>query len=232
MFKNRSYEKELMDDLDLHSDALRQNLKELKIVNKFLGGYDVTLRALNTLRKKGKIKDDIRLADIGSGGGDMLREMALWFRKKQIKANLFGMDANQFMVDFGKNECKNFEEIQFFKKNIFDLTPQEAQYDIITLNLFCHHFTEKELSEIFKKLKNCCNYLIINDLERNPIAYYSIKFLTILFNGSYLVKNDAPLSVLRAFNRNELLTLLKNSGYKNVTIRWQWAFRWQVIAHM
>ena len=35
---NFKTEKELIDDLDLDNDALRQNLEELAIINQYLGG--------------------------------------------------------------------------------------------------------------------------------------------------------------------------------------------------
>ena len=69
----------------------------------------------------------------------------------------------------------------------------------------------------------------IADLHRHPLAYYSIKLLTGLFSKSYLVKNDAPLSVLRGFSRKEWEALLAQPGIKNYSIRWKWAFRWLII---
>ena len=69
----------------------------------------------------------------------------------------------------------------------------------------------------------------INDLHRHPFAYYSIRILTSLFSKSYLVKNDAPLSVLRGFKKKELSALLDKAGISNYTIQWKWAFRWLVI---
>jgi hypothetical protein len=71
--------------------------------------------------------------------------------------------------------------------------------------------------------------IIINDIHRHPLAYYSIKWLTYFFSRSYLVKNDAPLSVLRAFRRSELKNLFKAAGFLRYQLRWQWAFRWQAI---
>jgi len=44
------------------------------------------------------------------------------------------------------------------------------------------------------------------------------------------VKNDARLSVLRSFHKNELESLLEKAGIKQKSIVWKWAFRWEVIA--
>ena len=73
--------------------------------------------------------------------------------------------------------------------------------------------------------------LIINDLERNAFAHYAIKLLTRLFSKSYLVKNDAPLSVLRGFKTHEWKKLIQEAGAKNYTVNYKWAFRHEVIIY-
>lgn len=236
-FKTRSYKKELMDDLNLASEDLKKNLDELEFINTTLGGYKVLTSALDTLYKENKLtnkqekKDITTLADIGSGGGDTLREIAKWFQKKSINTKLTGIDANDFMINYAQNKSKDFPQISYEKLNVFDIdSKNENKYDWATMSLFCHHFTDEELILIFKNvLKLTSKGFIINDLHRNPVAYYSIYFLTRLFNGSYLVKNDAPLSVLRAFKKQDLIDLLEKVGIKNYRIKWQWAFRFQVI---
>jgi hypothetical protein len=106
----------------------------------------------------------------------------------------------------------------------------KSKPDIIFCSLFCHHFREDELIAMFRWMaENSIRGFFINDLHRHKFAYYSIRMLTSLFSKSYLVKNDAPLSVLRGFKKKELSTLLDKAGISNYTIRWRWAFRWLVI---
>ena len=69
----------------------------------------------------------------------------------------------------------------------------------------------------------------INDLQRHPLAYYSIKLLTRLFSRSYLVKHDAPLSVARGFSRAEWEQLFSTAGLQSFIIQWRWAFRYLII---
>jgi 2-polyprenyl-3-methyl-5-hydroxy-6-metoxy-1,4-benzoquinol methylase len=230
MFKERSYQKELMDDFDLSSKELGQNLRELELVNTYLGGYKVTIEALNKLIPAIDKSKELKIVDIGSGAGDMLIQMAKWSRKKNVNSNLIGIDINDYMLNYSKEKCKKYPEIQFRKANILNIEDNELGADIITLNLFCHHFTDDELKKIFLSLSNSCKVLIINDLHRHPLAYYSIKFLSLVFNTSHLFRNDAPLSVLRAFNKNELLNLLKDSHFGSYQLNWVWAFRWRLCA--
>lgn len=239
----RSYEAELIDNLNLSNEALRQNLEELATINKWLGGNQLTLDGLEKILSKSqytkfKNKNDptkgngvITIADIGCGGGDMLKLMANWAKKRGLKADFIGIDANQFMIDFAKKRTSDFENINYLKEDAFSEKLQNFKIDIATLTLFCHHFTENQLIDLFTNLrKNCALGIIINDLHRHWFAYYSICWLTSLFSKSYLVKNDARLSVWRGFHKNELVDILQKAGFKNFTVKWKWAFRWEVVA--
>jgi hypothetical protein len=68
----------------------------------------------------------------------------------------------------------------------------------------------------------------INDLHRHWLAYYLIKYITYFFSRSYLMKNDACLSVARGFRKNEWKKLLHEASITDYDIRWQWAFRFLV----
>jgi hypothetical protein len=46
-----------------------------------------------------------------------------------------------------------------------------------------------------------------------------------------MVKFDAPLSVLRAFSKTELNDILYKAGITEFSLKWKWAFRWQLIIH-
>jgi hypothetical protein len=106
---------------------------------------------------------------------------------------------------------------------------REEKPDIIFSSLFCHHFTNAHLIDMLQWMKaNSGTGFFINDLHRHPLAYYSIKTITALFSKSYLVKNDAPLSVLRGFTKQDWLTLLKTAGIRKYSITWKWAFRYLV----
>ena len=236
MFKQRSRELELMDDLNLSGEALRKNLDELEIINHWLGGNKVVTNALTQiLRKVPELKtanQPLQIADIGCGGGGILRVVARWAQRQQLKVALTGIDANDFMVNYAREKCGGYPNIRIVQENIYRPDFQKRRFDVIICSLFCHHFTSEELVTMWQQLyRQADRAVIINDLHRHPLAYYSIKWLTKLFSGSYLVKNDAPLSVLRAFRKSEIKEILTKSDINKYQLRWQWAFRWQLIMY-
>lgn len=229
MFKQRSSKTELLDLPDIPRADLEQNLKELEIINKRLGGYSPIFRGLRALisdRSK-----TYRIVDIGSGGGDTLKQVADWGRRHNFKLRLTGVDLKQEAVDYAGKNCINYQEINFCLKDYRAYNSEENQTDIVIASLFCHHLGEEALREfIVRTVRGARLGVIINDLHRHPIAYYSIKWLIRFFSKSYLVKNDAPLSVLRGFKRKELQQIVQKAGIKkNFSIQWMWAFRWLLL---
>jgi len=45
-----------------------------------------------------------------------------------------------------------------------------------------------------------------------------------------MFKYDSRLSVLKAFKKKELVVILEKAGYSRFTIKWEWAFRFKIIA--
>ncbi|RPD49665.1 methyltransferase domain-containing protein [Hymenobacter sediminis] len=229
-FRVRATEEELMDDLSLASDELRQNLDELETINTWLGGYAPVLHALDRLRPHFPAGRPLRLADLGSGGGDTLRQVARWARRRGVAVELIGIDANRFMLDYAAARSTAYPEISYQQADIFSPEFQQQSFDVLTASLFCHHFPDEQLTHLLKQWHTqATQAVIINDLHRHPLAYHSIRWLTRLLGGSRLVQNDAPLSVARAFTRREWQHLLATAGISRYQLRWRWAFRWQVI---
>src|SRR5438132_12631203 len=103
MLERRSYEPELMDDLSAAGPEMEQTLKELSVVGKWLGGYNVTLDGLEQLlRRRRQTEEPITIADLGCGGGDTLRVIADWARKKKYRLKLIGIDANDFIINYAR----------------------------------------------------------------------------------------------------------------------------------
>jgi len=230
MFERRASGPELMDDLTLASDALRQNLDELATINTWLGGYQPVLTALQRLRPQFPAGRPLRVADLGSGGGDTLRHIARWARKNGIPVALTGIDANAFMLEYAAAKSAEYPEISYRQFDIFSEQFQAQPYDVLTCSLFCHHFADEELVTLLRQWQAQAQVaVVINDLHRHGLAYYSIKWLTRLLGGSYLVQHDAPLSVARAFRREDWVALLARAGITRYSLRWCWAFRWQVV---
>ena len=222
-FSHRSYQKELLDDDSIPHEDVILNMYELNTINTLLGGHAITLAGFKKLIGK---RTEISIVEIGCGGGDNIRVIENYCKRKKIKCQLLGIDINKDIAAFAQSKNEHLKVIcSDYRKVTFASKP-----DIIFSSLFCHHFTDDELMVQLHWMNNNARVgFFINDLHRNVIAYYSIKILTSLFSSSYLVKNDAPLSVSRGFRKSEWESILRNAGFLSFNITWKWAFRHLIL---
>lgn len=223
--RNRSYQKELLDNNAIPFEDIRINMREINTINTLLGGHKITL---NGFKKLTGNKKSIHVCEIGCGNGNNLFVISDWCKQNRIELKITGIDIKPECIDAAKKNytianaewiANNYNAVSFSKKP-----------DIIFSSLFCHHFTNEELVEQLQWMQqNAAIGFFINDLERNWFAYHSIKIITKLFSSSYLVKNDAPLSVARGFHKKEWLHIFQKAGIQNFIIEWKWAFRFLII---
>ncbi len=221
-FSIRSDKKELLDGNSIPHEDVVQNMQELNTINTLLGGHSITLAGFKKLVGD---RNEISIVEIGCGGGDNIRVIENYCKKINVNYLLTGIDINPDIISFASAQNINLHIIcSDYRKVVFEQKP-----DIIFSSLFCHHFSEHELIEQLRWMEvNSSVGFFINDLHRHWLAYYSIQFLTNLFSKSYLVKNDAPLSVARGFRISEWKSLFQKTGINNYSIQWKWAFRYLI----
>ena len=226
----RSSRKEILDGENIPFAEIKQNLEELNTINTLLGGHNITLFGVKAFTNKHKFSP-FTFCEIGCGGGDNLKAIATWCSKNNIFGNFIGIDIKKECIEYAKKQYPELKA-EWIQDDYYNVNFLSRQPDVIFSSLFCHHFTETELIKMLLWMQsNCTKGFFINDLQRNSIAYYAIKFITRFFSKSYLVKNDAPLSVARGFTKNEWQSIFKKAGISHYTIQWRWAFRYLIIAH-
>jgi SAM-dependent methyltransferase len=222
-FSSRSGEKELLDRDDIPFADIERNMRELDFINTWLGGHGISIQGLKRLLGG---RQRIRICEIGCGGGDNLRVLSRYCRKRGIDAEVIGIDSNAHCITVARERWTD-GNADWIHSDYRQVGFDKRKPDIIFSSLFCHHFTGDELVSMLRWMeKNAGAGWYINDLHRHPVAYYSIRWLTKCWSRSYMVKNDAPLSVLRGFTRREWEKILREAGVEVYSLQWKWAFRW------
>ena len=222
---SRSSAAEMMDDFTIEGSVLRDTLDKLETINRLLGGNSATLKGLKKILLKSSKTKTITIVDLGCGHGDVLRDVAKFGRKNSYKFKLIGIDANNAAIDYAKALSKDYPELSFETIDVFSEDFKKQTYDVVLCTLFLHHFKNNEIIPFLKStVQKASIGVIVNDLHRHKLAYYLFK-MTGLFIKNKMVREDGLTSVLRAFKRNELETILTKTGV-NFSIQWKWAFRY------
>jgi SAM-dependent methyltransferase len=236
---SRAYELEMMDGADFGADEYVATLQQLELINRLTNGYGPTIAAVaRAARKQGPALTEnggsparpLRVLDVGFGYGDTLRALREWSLKAGVALELSGIELNPEATRLAKAATPAGMKIDFFTGDFFELAP-DAGYDLVINSLFMHHLDDAQLVRTLGWMTRSCRVgWFVNDLHRHAIPYHFIRLVTRALRTSRLIRNDAPLSVARAFVRSDWLGYLAAAGVprESVDIRWHWPFRFGV----
>ncbi|SHK23896.1 Methyltransferase domain-containing protein [Maribacter aquivivus] len=225
-FTQRSSEVEIMDTFSGTTSELETILQDINRVNRLLGGYSISLDAVFELLEK-KNKESYTILDMGCAEGTMLRKLALAARKKNVKLKLIGVDFNEQGLQLAKQYSSDYPEISYLNTDILKSDFSEWNIDVVMTTLTLHHFTDQGVVEFVNRFVEIAKLgVVINDLERSPIAYYLFKAFSLFFIKTEIAKKDGLLSIRRAFVKKELLHFADQVTNASHHIKWKWAFRY------
>lgn len=226
MFLKKYTQPELMDDFSIQDERIDFALRELRLINCFLGGNNGSKHGISKMLTDLKNKK-ILLLDAGAGSSDVLDDL----KKRNKNIQVISLDKNKRVCNFIKKN-NNFKP-WIVCADAFNLPFKEKTIDIVHASLFLHHFNKNNLITLLSGFYQVAKQgIVINDLRRSLRAFLGIKILTMLFSKSELVKSDAPISVRKGFTKSELRDLLKGTQFSNFEIGKKWAFRWLITAYL
>jgi 2-polyprenyl-3-methyl-5-hydroxy-6-metoxy-1,4-benzoquinol methylase len=233
-FSQRSNETELMDEENISFAEFHDCLVGLERINHLTLAYRPTLRWLRPWFKR---NEPVVLLDAASGGGDMLRQIAKKWPGHSA-ATMVGVDLNPWAKKSAEarvlrsakypvtHSTPSSPSIKYATANIFEYEPDQP-VDIIISSLFTHHLSDAQIVNFLRWMdRRARKGWFINDLHRHPIPYYFIKWTTALFSRNRLIRNDAAVSVARAFTAADWRRLIDNAGLTGqVRVQWVFPFR-------
>lgn len=227
MWKSRSLEKEIIDLSKEHysKEEYESCLVHLDRIGRWLGGDICTLNAIKKLPEK-----PLSILDVGCGGGLFTLRLGKLFPQ----AKILGIDTNEMAIEFATNALKKekLTNVRFELKFQDELNEKEKSFDCTLTTLVCHHMKDEALIDFIQRAKKVTKQaIIINDLQRSPIAYMAFKCIAPLFFNNRLILHDGPLSIKRSFTKEEWKTLLERAGVRKDQYKLSWHpfFRWQLI---
>ena len=233
-FQTRTNEDELMDDFSITDDRLTSALEQLRLVNRWLGGYSTTMAAITPFLRS-RAGQPTRILDLGTGIADFPEYIVQWAaaQSPSLDIEIVAVDANSVTVNYARAALKQrlpataAAKIQVEVADALALPYADDTFDVAMGAMFLHHFAEANAIAIVQAMQRVSRHgIVINDLHRHPLAYYGIYALTHLLPASPMMQNDGPLSVLRGFQKPELAAIATAAGLQNFSLRSYFPFRW------
>ena len=220
---------EKMDDFEMEGPELLEALDTLAKINRYLGGNRITLEGIKSLLSQTSADDEISIVDMGCGNGELLRVVADFGLKNNLKFKLIGFDANDHTVEYARKLSESYPNIDYSILDIRSEAFRAVKADVFICTLTLHHFTDEAILNMLSSLKNNARLgIVINDLQRSAWAYRLFQFLCFIFKLNAVSREDGLVSILRGFKRSELESFSKLLDL-TFHLHWKWAFRYQWI---
>ena len=228
--KHRSSQQEIMDNVNFRGEEMKNLLRDLKVVNTWLGGNRITFRGVTKLMRKKCKQHPITLLDIGCGDGELLRKFVKFADKNNFKVHCIGVDFNENILEYAENQSVEFPNIKFQKVDVFLEQELLPNCDIAVCTLFMHHFRNNEIEGLLNNLIKKVNLgIVVNNLHRSRMAFQLFKIISFLFLKTKTAKFDGLVSIARGFKKREIKTFASRIPNQKSEIHWRWAFRYQWI---
>ncbi|MEM6802716.1 MAG: methyltransferase domain-containing protein [Bacteroidota bacterium] len=223
--KHRSKEKEKLDELNLSGKELEESLRQLAFINKSLGNTRSLAKAVFEEIKQAKLSE-VKIIDLGCGGGDILRALEKRLKKMGIGYSLLGIDGNENSLSFAASQLEAKSKISFQTADILAEGFQLPPSDILISSHFMYHFEEEDLIHFIQKHNSSVSTSIIfSELMRNKWAFLLFRTFSRLLGFRQMVKQDGLTAIKRAYTIQELQNLFARFDISAYQIRPKFLFR-------
>jgi SAM-dependent methyltransferase len=206
---------EWMDEPCTYED-FRECLVDLGEVNRLTLAYRPTLDFLERLATT-KLQQPLRIVDVGSGGGDMLRGVERWARRRGIAVRLTGIDLNPYAARAAREFTIPGSAIEWITGDAFTYA---EPVDVVLSSLFTHHLEEAEIvrflawSEAVARLG-----WFVSDLCREAAPCRLFGVFAKVMRWHRFVRHDGPVSFRRSFREEDWERMLGDAGIAASDVR-------------
>ncbi|MBA3778382.1 MAG: methyltransferase domain-containing protein [Chloroflexi bacterium] len=222
------HEEELLDGPLPDPAVLAESLRDLRRVNRWLGGVALSRSALIRLmtgahygprpnRPTGRAMP-FRLLDVGTGGADIPLALLDWAGAHRRELEIVAVDQRPEMIAIAAEVARGHPRLALGVADGRSLSYSADAFDVAHTSLVAHHLDPAALAALLAELRRVSRLgVIVNDLDRGRLAWFLAVLLSRIFTRNPLTRHDGPLSVRRAYHPWEIAQIAASVGLIEVT---------------
>ena len=226
----RCDEVELMDLPEQDSAELAENLRDIRRVNRLLGGTAIVLRHLPLVLATIPPTQAISVLDLATGSGDIPLAISRWAKRKGLAMTIVASDFSEPILREARKLLTSHPKITIARFDARAVPLPDKSVDIALCSLSLHHFRPDEAVQVLREMDRIARHgFILNDLRRGWLGYAAAWLAAHATTRNRLTRNDAPLSIRRAYTPDELVDLLRQAGVEGARISTHLWFRMAAV---
>ena len=216
--RERATEPESLDLGVPEAEAIR-SLRDLRRVNRWLGGRRSLLAAIQPFLAEGGL-----LLDVGCGSADLPAEVVAIGPGRVVAV---GVDVKLLHLRQAPPSVRRVVA------DVRALPFAPRSFDVVTASLFLHHFDGPEVALVLAALFRLARRaLIVNDLHRALVPWIFARCVFPFAFESRVSVLDGLLSIRRAFRPDELRRAFAEAAIPRVQIECRFPYRLVAVAEV
>lgn len=205
---------ELLDG-PLDESILASNLRDLTRVNRWLGGADLSRRALSLVPVGLNTSHPLRVLDVGTGAADIPLVLAGDAARAGRRLEVVAADTRPEVVAIARRNTASRPEIRVELVPPDGLPWPDRSFDVVHASLLLHHFDMRAAIDGLAEMRRVAGRaVIVNDLQRARRWWLGAWLLSRLGTRNVYTRHDAPLSVRRAWTADEASAMAARAGLR------------------
>jgi ubiquinone/menaquinone biosynthesis C-methylase UbiE len=203
----------MVDMPDADPVLLRGELRNLRIINRYLGGLAAVRKALIPMVMSTKPGHTLEILDLATGSGDQPVSIARTFRELGRRALITAVDNNDIVLADARDYAAGINEVRFEQGDVRAPAYPDRSFDVVLCSLAIHHFSWAGAVRLLQEMDRLCRIgFIVNDLSRSYFALACAWTYTRLTTTNIMTRTDAIASILAAFTKEELDRMATEAG--------------------
>jgi SAM-dependent methyltransferase len=210
---------ELLDHAEHDPAELARNFRDIQRVNQLLGGTATIIRHLPRLLGALPPTQPVTVLDLATGSADIPLAISRWAKQHGRTMTIVASDSSEAILALARKQVDGCPNITVAQYDARAVPLPDKQFDIVLCSLSLHHFTPDDAVRVLREMDRLARTgFVLNDLRRGRLGYTAAWTASRLTTRNRLTRNDAPLSVLRAYTPHELEGLLVRAGIDDAVI--------------
>lgn len=200
-------------------------MKDISRVNALFGGRMVTM--IHVKRLLGALPADrlITVLDVGTGAGDIPRELVRWARRQGRRIRIFALDRDAATLQIAAQVVREYPEIRFVRGDALSLPIRAGAVDLTISAMTLHHLEPDAGVRYLAEMDRAARVgFVVNDLVRSRVAHWVVWLITRFITRSAISRHDGPLSVKRSYTPVEVSGLCERAGLVGVEVVHYWPY--------
>lgn len=215
----RSDDYEILDGEHYQPSELAANFRDIVRVNRYFGGAGTTLRHLEPLVDAIPASQTVTMLDLGTGAADIPLAIVDWARLRGRKVSIVASDVSPAILRLAAARTSGEPAIELECYDARRVPLPDLSVDVSLCSLALHHFSPTDAIQILHEMNRLSRIgFVLNDLRRSRIGYGATWFASRMTTRNRLTRNDAPLSIRRAYTPDELRALLGQAHVDGVRV--------------